>query len=309
MEIIIIKRYFDDYLDYCTYRKRLSPKTIIAYRIDLKQFFAYIDSDGTGNGGAASAKELLKSYLSFLSETYKCASIKRKLASIRAYYNYLEDENIIAFNPVHALRAKFREEQRLPKTMLFHTVQRLLDFVYKKYSDAPRPESLRDILVIEFLFATGVRVSELCSLKEEDVDVTTGKINIFGKGSKERIVQICNPEVLAKLSEYRRVFDVDIKSSGYFFINRLHRRFSEQSVRGMICNYTRKAGITQHITPKMFRHTFATLLLEEEVDIRYIQRMLGHASVKTTEIYTYVVSSKENEILMLKHPRNKINLV
>jgi integrase/recombinase XerD len=301
----LIEEYFNDYLDYCRFGKRLNSKTIIAYKTDMEQFFAYAESI---NGSFDSDKDLLKRYLSFLNATYKIASIKRKLASIRAYYNYLADEKIIEFNPVHAVRAKFREEQRLPKTMLFQTVQRLLNFVYEKYRITPRPALLRDIIIIECLFATGVRVSELCSLKEEDIDVITGEINIIGKGSKERIVQICNPEVLAKLSEYRLIFDSEIKSSGYFFVNRLHRRFSEQSVRNLIGNYARMAEITQHITPHMFRHTFATLLLEEDVDIRYIQRMLGHASIKTTEIYTHVALKKQKEILAHKHPRNKMNL-
>jgi integrase/recombinase XerD len=298
-----IKRQFDDYLDYCKCRKRLSPKTLVAYRTDLEQFFAYVKTIND-----LSDRDSLKGYIAYLNEGYKCASIKRKIASVRAYYNYLEDEKIIELNPLNTIRTKFREEQRLPKTMLFQTVQRLLNFVYKKYRDTSRPELLRDIIIIEFLFATGVRVAELCSLKEDDIDVTTGKINIFGKGAKERIVQVCNSDVLKKLSEYKRVFDPEIKSAGYFFVNRLHRRFSEQSVRNAICNYAKKAGIAQHITPHMFRHTFATLLLEEDVDIRYIQRMLGHASIKTTEIYTYVALRKQKEILTLKHPRNKMSL-
>jgi integrase/recombinase XerD len=297
-----INRQFDDYLDYCRYRKRLNAKTLIAYRTDLKQFFAYVNTRND-----LSDRDALKRYIVSLHETYKCASIKRKIASVRAYYNYLADEEVIEFNPMNTIRTKFREEQRLPKTMLFQTVQRLLNFVYKKYNDTSRPELLRDIIIIEFLFATGVRVAELCSLKEDDIDVATGKINIFGKGARERIVQICNSEVLKKLSEYKRVFEPEIKSAGYFFVNRLHRRFSEQSVRNAISNCARKAGIAQHITPHMFRHTFATLLLEEDVDIRYIQSMLGHSSIKTTEIYTQVALRKQKEILTLKHPRNKMS--
>jgi integrase/recombinase XerD len=293
----------NDYLDYCRYRKRLSSKTIAAYKIDLGQFSILVE-----RAGMSSEKDALKAYVSFLHETYKNASIKRKIASVRAYYNYLADEKIVEFNPVHMLRIKFRNEQRLPKIMLFQTVWLLLDYIYREYSDKSSPNLLRDILIVELLFATGIRVSELCSLKDEDVDVATGKIKIFGKGSKERIVQVCNSEVLMKLSEYRQFFDADISSASHFFVNRLHRRFSEQSVRRMICNYAKAAGITQHITPHMFRHTFATLLLEEGVDIRYIQKMLGHSSIKTTEIYTHVAIHKQKEILTLKHPRNKMSL-
>jgi integrase/recombinase XerD len=298
-----IERHIGDYLEYCGHRKRLSAKTLVAYGTDLEQFFAYMKTMND-----ISDRDSLKGYISSLNEVYKCASVKRKVASVRAYYNYLEDEKIIEFNPLSTIRTKFRKEQRLPKTMPFRTVQRLLDFVYKKHSDTSRPELLRDIIIMEFLFATGVRVSELCSLREDDIDIVTGKINIFGKGAKERIVQVCNPDVLKKLSEYERIFGPEIKTVGHFFINRQHRRFSEQSVRRIICKYADQAGIGQHITPHMFRHTFATLLLEEDVDIRYIQSMLGHASIKTTEIYTQVALRKQKEILTLKHPRNKMSL-
>ncbi|MDR2162793.1 MAG: tyrosine-type recombinase/integrase [Clostridiales Family XIII bacterium] len=295
--------HIDDYLDYCRYSKRLSSKTLIAYKTDLKQLSAHV-----GTGKDASEKDTLKEYISLLHQTYKSTSIKRKIASVRAYYNYLADENIIDFNPLSLLRIKLREEKKLPKTLLFHTVWRLLDCVYEKYRSDAHPALLRDILIIELLFATGMRVSELCSLKDEDVDITAGKINIFGKGSKERIVQVCNSEVLAKLLEYRQVYDAEINATGYFFVNRLRRRFSEQSARHMICHYAKAAGIMQHITPHMFRHTFATLLLEEDVDIRYIQKMLGHSSIRTTEIYTHVALEKQKEILALKHPRNKMTL-
>jgi integrase/recombinase XerD len=192
-----------------------------------------------------------------------------------------------ALTRAHTYPARLRCAPYREKDLPSDSVKKLPSRLPKKLPS----EFMKKVLafcIIEFLFATGVRVAELCSLKEDDIDVATGKINIFGKGARERIVQICNSEVLKKLSEYKRVFDTEIKSAGYFFVNRLHRRFSEQSVRNSICNYAMKAGIAQHITPHMFRHTFATLLLEEDVDIRYIQRMLGHSSIKTTEIYTYV---------------------
>lgn len=167
---------------------------------------------------------------------------------------------------------------------------------------------LRDIAVIGLLFATGVRVSELCSLTPAQIDFTTYKIIINGKGSKERILQIGNEDVKEILSEYYTVFKTDITKTGWFFINRLHKRYSEESVRNMIIKYLKLASIDMHVTPHMFRHSFATLLLESDVDIRYIQRMLGHSSIKTTEIYTNVSTSKQNSILTAKHPRNSMHI-
>ena len=167
---------------------------------------------------------------------------------------------------------------------------------------------LRDIAVVELLFATGVRISELCTLTTQQVDLSSYKILIWGKGAKERMIQVGNTDVRKALLEYYNTFKSDIESSGWFFVNRLHQRFSEQSARDMIVKYLNKALIDLHITPHMFRHSFATLLLEADVDIRYIQKMLGHSSIKTTEIYTNVSMTKQNDILTTKHPRNFMDL-
>ena len=167
---------------------------------------------------------------------------------------------------------------------------------------------LRDIAVIGLLFATGVRVSELCSLRTDTVNLSTGEIIIYGKGSKERVIQISNQAVLSAVSLYYIANAADIEASGWFFINRRRHRLSDQSVRNMINKYVGIAGINQHITPHMIRHSFATLLLEEDVDIRYIQQLLGHSSINTTQIYTHVSLKKQRDILASKHPRNKISL-
>ena len=124
----------------------------------------------------------------------------------------------------------------------------------------------------------------------------------------ERIIQLGNQEVISALVLYQETFKKDIEICGYFFVNRLHHKLSDQSVRFMINHYAELAGISQHITPHMFRHSFATLLLEQDVDIRYIQRMLGHSSISTTEIYTHVSSTKQKDILTNKHPRNQMNV-
>lgn len=167
---------------------------------------------------------------------------------------------------------------------------------------------LRDIAVLELLFATGMRVSELCSLSNSSIDLQDGVIKIYGKGSKERIIQVGNPDVLAAVNSYYCAFSNQIHKAGWFFVNRLGNRLSDQSVRNMINIYVELAEIDQHITPHMFRHSFATLLLEEDVDIRYIQQLLGHSSITTTQIYTHVTSKKQRDILTSKHPRNRIKI-
>ena len=174
------------------------------------------------------------------------------------------------------------------------------NFSYKK--------AIRDIAVLEILFATGARVSEICSLTPSTVNTVDHTIKFYGKGSKERIIQIENQNVLKAVKNYYIMFQDEIASSGYFFVNKLKNRLTEQSVRAMINKYVKLSNTNIHITPHMFRHSFATLLLEEDVDIRYIQKMLGHSSISTTQIYTHVSMSKQKEILTTKHPRNKIDV-
>ena len=168
--------------------------------------------------------------------------------------------------------------------------------------------TIRDIAVLEVLFATGARVSEIFSLPLSSVDLQNHTIKIYGKGSKERMIQIENTDVLNALQKYYETFQSEIEKNGYFFLNKLNHRLTEQSVRAIINKYTMLSGSTLHITPHMFRHSFATLLLEEDVDIRYIQKLLGHSSITTTQIYTHVAMAKQKEILSTKHPRNKINI-
>lgn len=138
-----------------------------------------------------------------------------------------------------------------------------------------------------------MRISELCSLKTNQLNLHNYIIRIYGKGSRERLIQICNENVRQLIDKY--IITMKLEDNSFFFINRLHNRLSEQSVRNMINDYTKNANIIQHITPHMFRHSFAPLLLEEDVDIRYIQQMLGHSSITTTQIYTH--TSIKNRIL------------
>lgn len=294
------------YLEYCKIQKGLSPKTVKAYGIDLRQFTDFILMQQHQLD-----KECIQDFIGELHRRYKIKSVKRKIASLKAFMNYLEFEEIIDQNPFKKLRIKLHEPFLLPRTIPLSSVDTLLKCVYAAKATFTAGSYryntvLRDIAVLELLFATGMRVSELCSLGADDISVTDGTIKIFGKGAKERIIQVGNVNVLAAVSEYYLAFADKIEATGHFLINRLGCQLSDQSVRNMITRYTDIAHIEQHITPHMFRHSFATLLLEEDVDIRYIQQLLGHSSITTTQIYTHVSSKKQREILAAKHPRNKI---
>ena len=292
-----------EYLNYCKVHKNLDFKTIKAYRIDLKQFLSLISTNTL-----PISKETLMDYLSKIHEMYQPRTIRRKIASVKAFFHYLEFEEIIEINPFNKIDLSFRQPKRLPKTIPANIIQLFLSTLYQEKAQAQtvyhKKTVIRDIAVMELLFATGMRISELCSLRQMDLDLENRTVLIFGKGAKERLLQIGNDDVIAALLTYKKYFSDDLAETEWLFVNRLQNRLSEQSVRYMINHYVNMAEIEMHLTPHMFRHSFATLLLEADVDIRYIQKMLGHSSITTTQIYTSVSMNKQKEILEVKHPRN-----
>lgn len=295
------------YLTYCELQKGLDPKTIKAYKIDLRQYDEFCQPSLS-----FFEKENICNYIESIHPLYKPKTIKRKIATLKAFFEYLSYEELIAGNPFDKINLKIREPLVLPKTIPEKTLVKILNAAYNKLnycaSDYQIKCTLRDIAVLELLFATGLRVSELCNLKATDVNLTDNYVKTFGKGGKERIIQICIPDVIFALKKYKKPFEAAINCTGYFFINKLSNRLSEQSVRFMINKYVNTIKNPIHITPHMFRHTFATMLLESDVDIRYIQNILGHSSIRTTEIYTHVSATKQKQILQRKHPRKKLNV-
>lgn len=283
------------YLDYCKYRKELDEKTIKAYRIDLEQYFNFVKKNYDN-------KETNEEYLTTLHKKYKQKTIKRKIASIKAFFNYLEQNSIIADNPFRKINVKFKESITLPKIIPRHEIEQLLNYMYSSKT------VLRDLAVVEICFATGARVSEISNMRLENIDLETGLIRLNGKGKKERFVQIISIPVLQLIKEYYTENKLSIDSCGYFFINNRGRRFSEQSIRLMIKKYVSLAGIRRNITPHMFRHSFATYLIEDGVDVTYVQRILGHSSIRTTQIYIHIAMRQQTEILKRCHPRIKMRI-
>ena len=302
--MINLNQQIQQFLDFCKSRKALNDKTIKAYRIDLRQF-----SEFTGN---TYSKETISCYIDKLHEQFKPRTVKRKIASVKALTHYLLIQEVVETNPFDKMDISFKEPAMLPKTIPLNVINSILSCAYNTLSQAKTDYqkrcSIRDIAVLEILFAIGARVSEICNLTPASVDLTNHTVRILGKGAKERLIQIENADVLKSLQTYYDTFQEHIKSCGFFFVNKLHRRLTEQSVREMIHKYAVMTGCDIHITPHMFRHSFATLLLDEDVDIRYIQKLLGHSSITTTQIYTHVAMAKQKEILSVKHPRNKIKV-
>lgn len=293
------------YLEYCTYRKELDAKTVKAYRIDLTQFFSYVQS-------TEPEKETIEQYITELHKKYKQKTIKRKIASIKAFYSYLEEEELVEQNPFRKIKVKFKETIILPRIIPREEIEQLLNYIYvslSSLSGIQYKHTLRDAAVIEVFFATGARVYEISNIRAENINLNSGLIRIMGKGGKERYIQISNTAVLDILRKYYEENEPEIKKSGYFFINNRGKRYTEQSIRLMLKKYTLKAGIQRKITPHMFRHSFATYLIEEGVDVSCVQQILGHSSIKTTQIYIHVAAKKQADILRELHPRNNMNIV
>ncbi len=295
----------EQYLEYCIYRKELDFKTVKAYRIDLKQYFSFVCCDDL-------EKETIESYITDLHKKYKQKTVKRKIASVKAFYSYLEEEEMLDQNPFRKIKVKFKETIVLPRIIPREEIEQLLNYMYaylNGLSGTRYKYCLRDVAVVELFFATGARVYEISNIRNDSINLNSGLIRIMGKGGKERYIQISNEAVLEILRKYYAENEKEIKKNGYFFVNNRGNRYTEQSIRLMLRKYTKKAGIETKITPHMFRHSFATYLIEEGVDVSCVQQILGHSSIKTTQIYIHVAAKKQADILRELHPRNNMNIV
>lgn len=293
------------YLEYCEYRKQLDKKTLKAYRIDLRQYFEHVNADEPD-------KEKIEEFVTYLHKSYKQKTVKRKIASMKAFYNYLEECEIIAESPFRKIKVKFKESVTLPRIIPREEIEKLLNHMYQCLNENDKvshKHMLRDVAVIEVFFATGARVYEISNIREDSINLNTGLIKLFGKGGKERYVQISNTSILEVLRKYYDENEQAIKKNGYFFVNNRESRYTEQSIRLMLKKYTKQAGIERNITPHMFRHSFATYLIEEGVDVSCVQQILGHSSIKTTQIYIHIAAKKQAEILKELHPRNNMKIV
>lgn len=297
-----LSKEIQNYLSVCKDLKGLSPLSLKAYTTDLKQFELFI-----GEGNPLEKNNILN-YIEYVYKRFKPKSAKRKVACVKALYHYMEMEDIIEINPFHKIRIKYKEATVLPKTIPLPYIKEILQLCYKiqerAKSDYEREIYLRNTIIIELLFSTGMRVSEISNLRIKDINLSENIIYIHGKGSKERITCI-SKELTKLIMKYANIRKVQ---NNYLFVNKRGNRYSEQSIRNMVVEYTNYANIDMHITPHMFRHTFATALHNKDVDIRYIQQLLGHSSIVTTQIYTHISTNRIRKILETKHPRNTFEI-
>ncbi len=277
----------------------LSLNTQESYQRDLVTFLDFLSRKGITDINASS-RSLIVQYLQELRECGRAtATVSRNLASIRSFYAFLARERIIAVDPAAQLETPKRE-RRLPQVLSAVEVESLLGS-----PDTSTEMGLRDKAMLELLYATGIRVSELISLNDTDVNLSASFLRCFGKGSKERIVPLGRLARRAVLEyhEKARFHLLRDKKESSLFVNHLGDRLTRQGFWKIIKKYARIAGITTDLTPHTLRHSFATHLLDNGADLRAVQEMLGHADISTTQVYTHVTKSRLQDVYSKSHPR------
>ena len=291
---------FNRYINYLEVERNVSPYTVRNYTTDLLDFFQFLRTKGIGSLKEVD-KHTLRDYLSQLMEQGLVkASIARKLSAIRSFYRYLLREEIISTSPV-ATTSSPKLDKRLPSFLTIEEVERLLEA-----PDLSTPQGQRDRALLELLYASGLRVSELVNLNLEQVNLDSREIRVRGKGSKERMVLMGEPaaEALrAYLKQGRpKLFASKIRMTNALFINRYGERLPERRVQRILEKYANIAGIDKGAHPHMLRHTFATHLLDGGADLRVVQELLGHANLSSTQIYTHVTKSQAKKVYLSAHP-------
>lgn len=299
----------EQFLKHCKYEKNLSDKTIKLYRIDLVQFRNYNVSIGYINDIKIINKDIIRGYIESLNKL-KPKSIKRKLASLKSFFNFCEFEDIISDSPFRKLKLKIKEPIQCPKTISKEQITLILKKVYQAYYKTMSNESLRNVIIIELLFSTGIRVSELANLRISDIDFEAQSIKVHGKGNKERIIYVASSEIISLMLTYLKKpnkFYIS-KIDKFYLKNKFGDRLSDQSIRSIVKANSKEIGEKGYVTPHIFRHSLATLLIESNVDVSFVQKLLGHSSITTTQIYTHISQRKQNEMLKNSHPRQYFNL-
>ena len=326
-----------DFLNYLQFEKRFSPHTAKCYGVDLLQFGEFLTAHGEG---ASSGSEMhgagrrprlrttpapplpsqlipkstltsfcisadvnaIRSYMAALNEKqYSKATIARKLATLRSFYKFLVKRNRISSNPVVGIRTP-KQEKRLPRFLEYEEIKRLLET-----PPADTWLGARDRAIMETLYSTGMRVSELVALNLDDIDFLGEVVHIRGKGKKERICPISS-SVLQIIQHYMEFRNKRAQHNGNFdgkvlFVNKHGKRLSTRSVRRKMDKYLKIAGLDPAISPHTLRHSFATHMLNRGADLRSVQELLGHQSLSTTQIYTHLTTKKLKDVYSSAHPR------
>jgi len=290
------KKYLNSFKIYLNAERNFSSYTQRAYGADVLGFLIWLNNYDVKKVDLQKVRE----YLAFIQKfNYSKTTVARKIASLRAFYRYLYRERIVESNPIDGVSSPKRG-QNLPKFLTEDEINSILDNM-----KIDTPGAYRNKVIVELLNATGMRISELSGLNFENLNIEQNEITVFGKGAKERIVLISD-----RVRDYLRSYIKDVRplisdnpDKEALFINTYGKRLQNQSVRKAINEVVENINLPKHVTPHVFRHSFATKMLENGADLRVVQELLGHASISNTQIYTHVSSQRLKNVYNEAHPR------
>lgn len=298
------KQYVEDFSTYLSFERNYSEHTIKAYKSDIISFLIWIDSDCLNVD-----LNKLREYMHFIQRfEYKKTTVLRKIASLRGFYKYLYRERLINNNPASSLIAP-KKNKSLPKFLTDDEMEQILDNV-----QITTPAGFRNKAILELLWATGMRVSELSGLNFGDLELENNEIRVFGKGAKERIVLVSSRAkkfLLQYINTARPLIPrvngikIDTEENSPVFINNTGYRLQTRTIRNTINEVVERIQLPKHVTPHMFRHSFATRLIEYGADLRVVQELLGHASISNTQIYTHISTQHLKDVYNSAHPHAK----
>ncbi|PIE74897.1 MAG: recombinase XerD [Deltaproteobacteria bacterium] len=296
----LLKQYKKDFLSELEFGKNYSSHTLKSYNSDLLYFFFFLEKNYPGISPENIDKNILRSYLSVLyQEKFKISTIKRKIAALRSFFNFLLKKDIIQRNAVMDIVSP-KSEKAIPSFINIDDMFLFLDSIKdKSWLD------LRNRAIFELMYSTGMRVSELVSLNMESID-WEGYVRIMGKGSRERIVP-AGKRALERVNKYIKKLETDFFldiNQGPLFLNKYKKRISDRSIRRILDKLIGEAGLFLKISPHKIRHSFATHMLDNGADLRFIQEFLNHKSLSTTQKYTHVTMDRLMAVYDNAHPRN-----
>lgn len=286
-------RYIDKFIDYLKIEKNASEYTLINYSVDLRDFSKFL-----GDISVETIDYLvLRRYLAHMKEkNYSKRTVARKLASLRSFFKFLYREGYIKTNPASSV-ATPKLDKKLPLFLDTDEVVKLIEAPNEK-----DVAGLRDRAILETLYSTGMRVSELVRLNIENIDFISGVVKVFGKGKKERLAPI-GDKALRAIRNYLDRRGAELTDKKVIFLNKNGTRLTDRSVRRVVEKYIKRASLRKGISPHTLRHSFATHLLDRGADLRSVQELLGHMNLSTTQIYTHVTTKRLKEVYDKSHPR------
>lgn len=291
--------YLNNFISYLTNNKRYSPYTITSYKKDTYDYLEFLKKNNIDIKN--SNYKILEEYSKYLyKKKLSKRSIARKYSSIRTFYNYLEKKNILE-NNIFNLLENPKKEEKLPRFINEYELDKMFEIPDNS------PKGQRDRLILEILYGTGVRVSELVNIKINDIDFNNNSIKVRGKGNKDRYVfygKYCK-EAINNYIKNGRISLLNGQTCDYLLLNRFGKNISVVSIRKILNEIINKCSLDIKISPHVLRHTFATHLLNEGADIMHVKELLGHSSLSTTSIYTHVTNEKIKEVYYKTHPRAK----